>query len=255
MLDWEAATRRLAAQRPLWPPGSGYAYHAITHGWLAGEVIRRVAGMSVGEAFARLVTGPLNAAAWIGRPGPNVAHLQVSPGLAALWDADRARDTPEAPFWPYRSMTLGQALPGALVRGEEGFNDPRVQAAEIPGAGGIATASALAEIWSATVADTAGVRLLQPATIAAATAVQTEGAPVFYLPPPYPRWGMGFQLDSEARRFLTPGSFGHDGAGGQVGFADPAYRLGFAFVTNWLEGADDLRATGIIDALRTVLHT
>ena len=64
---------------------------------------------------------------------------------------------------------------------------------------------------------------------------------------------MGLQLDSEARRYLGPASFGHDGAGGQVGFADPTQRVGFAFVTNWMEAGDDLRATRIIDALRTAL--
>jgi CubicO group peptidase (beta-lactamase class C family) len=64
---------------------------------------------------------------------------------------------------------------------------------------------------------------------------------------------MGFQLDSESRRYLTASSFGHDGAGGQVGFADPIHDVGFGYVTNWMEGAGDLRATSIIDALRGVL--
>ena len=63
---------------------------------------------------------------------------------------------------------------------------------------------------------------------------------------------MGFQLDSAARRYLTGASFGHDGAGGQVAFADPVHDVGFAFVTNVLE-ADDPRATSIIDALRDCL--
>jgi CubicO group peptidase (beta-lactamase class C family) len=61
---------------------------------------------------------------------------------------------------------------------------------------------------------------------------------------------MGFQLDSEARRYLTSKSFGHDGAGGQVGFADPVHKIGFGYVTNWMEGVGDLRATAILDALR-----
>ena len=150
-------------------------------------------------------------------------------------------------------MTRGRALPGALGTPEGGFNDPRVQAADIPGAGGIATADALASIWSSTVTETDGVRLLDPATRALATAVQSEGPPVFPEPPPHARWGMGLQLASEARRVLTSRSFGHDGAGGQVTFADPDARLGFAFVTNWMIGPGDLRATRIIDALRGVL--
>jgi CubicO group peptidase (beta-lactamase class C family) len=92
---------------------------------------------------------------------------------------------------------------------------------------------------------------LTPDTVRVATAVQTAGPPVFEVPPPWSRWGMGFQLDSEARRYLTPESFGHDGAGGQVGFADPSFGLGFAYTTNRMEGAGDMRATSVIDALRS----
>jgi CubicO group peptidase (beta-lactamase class C family) len=249
-------TDRLAQQAPLWPPGTGYAYHALTHGWLAGELIRRVAGQSVGRAFRERVTAPLGASAWIGLPethaGP-VAHLQLAPDLAGLWDAEAALDSEETPHWPYRAMTLGHALPAALVAPEGGFNDRRLQQAEVPGAGGIATASALASIWSATVTPTHGVLLLQPATVERATHTITAGPPVFPAPPPYSRWGMGFQLDSEARRYLSGASFGHDGAGGQSAFADPVHRVGFAFVTNWMEARDDQRATRIIDALRDVV--
>jgi CubicO group peptidase (beta-lactamase class C family) len=64
---------------------------------------------------------------------------------------------------------------------------------------------------------------------------------------------MGFQLNSEARRFLTANSFGHDGAGGQVAFADPDHRVGFAFITNWMQGPGDTRGTRLVDALRSVL--
>jgi CubicO group peptidase (beta-lactamase class C family) len=64
-------------------------------------------------------------------------------------------------------------------------------------------------------------------------------------------WGTGFQIDSPARRYLTPHGFGHDGAGGQVTFAEPQLRLSFAFVTNQMEEADP-RAQALVDALRTV---
>ena len=256
ILDWDSVTGQLERQVPLWPPGTGYAYHALTHGWLAGELVRRITGVSVGTQFARAVAGPLAADAWIGLPeshGAPVAHLQVAPDLAGLWDAEAANDRPDAPNWPYRAMTLGHALPAALVTSDGGFNDRRLQAAEVPGAGGIATASALAAIWSAAVTPTQGVQLLQPATLQRATVTVTEGAPVFAAAPPYARWGMGFQLDSEARRYLTARSFGHEGAGGQSAFADPVHRVGFAFVTNWMEAGEDTRATAIIDALRDVL--
>lgn len=253
MLDWAKVTSLLAAQEPLWLLGQGYAYHAITHGWLIGELIRRITGKPVGQVFAEAVANPLGVDAWVGLPASETgrpAHLQVAPGLAQLWVDEAAKP---APNWPYRAMTLGGALPPSLVTAEGGFNDPRVQAAEIPGAGGIATAAALATIWSATVVPTKGVRLIGDAIMARATQTETEGAPVFDAQPPFPRWGMGFQLDSEARRFIGEGSFGHDGAGGQVGFADPRHRIGFGYVTNWMEGAGDLRATAILDALRQIV--
>ena len=258
IVDWETVVTRLAAQEPLWEPGSAYAYHAITHGWLIGEVIRRVTGLSVGRYFAHLVAQPLEVDAWIGVPTDvvdRVAHMTVGPSLARLTEQQAAARAPGVRDWSEWAMTLGGALAPELIGpGEaEGFNDPVVQAAEIPGAGGIATARALATIWSATVVDTAGVRLLEPGVVETATAPQSEGAPVWDVPGPWPRWGAGFQLDSEARRFLSPTSFGHDGAGGQSAFADTDSGIGFAFLTNRMEAIDDHRATRIIDALREVV--
>lgn len=254
--DWGHVVSQLAAQEPLWEPDTGYAYHAITHGWLVGEVIRRVTGLSVGQYFAELVSEPLRADAWIGIPDrvhSRVAHLQVGPTLAQLTAQQAAARTPGVTDWSEIAMTLGGALPPELVADDEGFNNAAVQAAEIPGAGGISTARSLATIWSATVVETGGVRLLDPAVIAAATEVQSEGAPVWDVPGPWPRWGMGFQLDSEARRFLGADSFGHDGAGGQSAFADPTHEIGFAYLTNQMEAIDDQRATRVIDALRESL--
>ena len=250
ILDWEKMIRVLEEQEPLWPPGRGHAYHALTHGWLVGEVIRRVSGKSPGRQFADAVAGPLDADAWIGLPlGANarVSYLTVGDSLARQVAADGEEN------WGTLATTLGGALPGALTGPDDGFNDPRLWQAEIPGAGGIADARSLARIWSATVCRTEGVRLLDEPTVIRATQPQSEGEPVFPMPPPWSRWGMGFQLDSPARRYLTARGFGHDGAGGQVAFAEPGLRLGFAFVTSLMEGIGDNRATSIVDALRGVV--
>lgn len=256
ILDWSTVTTALAEQAPLWAPGYAYAYHAITQGWLAGEIIRRVTGMSPGQYFAELVADPLGAEAWIGLPEAHehrVSHLTVGPTLQQLIDTQAAARVPGVVDWPDRAMSLGGALPPALVTDEGGFNDPRLHTAEFPAAGGIATARALATIWSATVVAEQGTRLLDDDTLDEALRVQSDGHPFFSAPPPWPRWGMGFQLDSAARRYLTAASFGHDGAGGQVAFADPVHDVGFAFVTNVLEAVDP-RATSIIDALRDCLR-
>lgn len=254
ILDWDRITSVLAAQDPLWPPGTAYGYHAITHGWLAGEIIRRVTGLSVGTYFRQLIAGPLGVDAWIGLPAdrmPDVTHQELDTALIDFWKVEAARP---APNWPYRAMTLGAALPVELVTQDGGFNAPQVLAAEIPGAGGVATARALATIWSATVVPTRGERLLSDEVIAMATATRSTGMPVFGGEPPFCRWGAGFQLDSDAFHFLADGSFGHGGAGGQVGFADRTTGIGFAYLTNWMMGPEDTRAAKIIDALRALVQ-
>lgn len=266
ILDWNTMVHVLEDQEPLWSPGAGWGYHALTHGWLNGEVIRRITGTSVGEYFQELIAQPLRVDAWIGLPENLIgtpAHLQlVDPGQ----DSAQAQISPSTTVggpvspiftdqeWMDRAMTLGGALGGLVSSDKPDFNDPRLQRAEIPGAGGIATARALATIWSATVVETDGVRLLNDDVIRTSSVVQSEGSAVFSSEvPPHPRWGMGFMLNSERRGFLTPSSFGHDGAGGQVGFADPINRVGFGYITNRMELAEDNRAASIIAALRGVL--
>jgi CubicO group peptidase (beta-lactamase class C family) len=253
LLDWDGMVARLAAEPPLWRPGAGYSYHALTHGWLVGEVIRRITQTPVSEAFRKMIADPLGADAWIGLPSrenSRVTHLEIGETLAAQTAAPRPPDQSE---WVDRAITMGDALPLTLVTPEGGFNDPRLWAAAIPAAGGIATARALARIWSAAVWSTDGVRLLDPQIVGQATAEQTSGPPFFAVPPPWPRWGMGFLLDCETRRWLTPAGFGHDGAGGQATFAEPELGIGFAYLTNLMEGAGDARASMVIDALRRVL--
>lgn len=256
VLDWDLVVGRLAAQEPLWEPGTGYAYHAITHGWLVGEVIRRVTGRSVGEQLAEVVTRPLGVDAYIGLPDAlhdRAAHVIVGPGLAEVAERVEAVRASGTVDWTIEAMTLGSAFPPALVSETGGFNSPAIRSAQIPGAGGIGSARALATIWSATVVETDGVRLLQPAVVERATREQSSGEPVWPLPGPWTRWGLGFQLDSENRRYLTPSGFGHDGAGGQSAFADPELGVGFAFLTSEMEARDDHRATRIVDAVRAVL--
>ena len=257
LLDWDRVTAALAEQEPLWEPGTGYAYHALTHGWLAGELVRRVTGQSPGDYLRTVLTDPLRADFWLGFPAeerPRLAPMTVGPSLVALTREQEAARRPGVIDWPARAMTLGAAFPPELIADGVGFNDVEVLAAQVPGAGGVGTARALAAMWSSTVVTTDGVRSLDGPVVADATREQTSGPPVFDAPGPWPRWGMGFQLDSDARGLLTSASFGHDGAGGQVAFADPEHEIGFAFLTNRMEAGDDRRATRIVDALREVLE-
>ena len=255
ILDWNKVVSRLEVEEPLWIPGENHAYHSITHGWLIGEVIRRVVGMSVGDYFRSTIAEILNADTWIGLPSSEesrVAHLHTTESWESVFSDLERNPTREGDF-STRSLTLGKAFPPTLATPDGGFNEPRVHAAEIPAAGGISTARGLATIWSATVAVTDGVRLLEDQVIEEATHVQSEGKPFLGGEPPYHRFGMGFQLSSRAREFLGSSSFGHDGAGGQCAFADNKYRVGFAFLTNQLDGPTDERSIRLIEGLRSLL--
>ncbi|MCC3270113.1 beta-lactamase family protein [Arthrobacter gengyunqii] len=256
-LDWEQMTGLLAGQEPLWEPGSGYGYHALTHGWLSGEIIRRVTGQSPGEFLRETLADPLLAELQLGVPAAeqaNIAHLEAGESLQELVRSQQAERQPDVTDWPARALTLGHAFPQELVGDDDGFNRSDVRAAEWPGAGAVATAHGLSAAWSSVVHDTAATRRLDPAVLKQATEVRSEGPPVFPAPEPWSRWGAGFQLDSAARRFVSADGFGHDGAGGQVAFAEPGLELSVAFLTNWMEAGDDTRATRIIDALREVME-
>lgn len=249
-INWDFMSEALAAEAPVTPPGDKYGYHALTFGWLVGEIIRRVSGERVGEFFRNKITTPLHADAWIGVPEAELHRVaELNSALGAMPDSGD-----EIGQNIMRVMTLGGAFPPALALPGEGFNDPQIQKAEVPGAGGVATAKALATIWSATVCETNGVRLIHDDVVRDMTQVQSEGAPFWPIPGPYPRWATGFMLTSDAREFLTQDSFGHDGAGGQVAFADRANKVGFGFVTNDLQNPPaDQRANKILRELRTSL--
>lgn len=254
IIDWDRMTALIAEEAPWWEPGTGHAYHPITHGWLVGEVLRRITGKLPGALLQELVTEPLSADAWIGLPperSADVAQVEAEPVPAET--ELLLREAEVAAPWLRSASTLGHALPPQLVGPLSGFNDPMIQAAQVPGAGGIATARALATIWSSTVVDTDGVRLIESGVVERASIACSEGRGLDGFPGPWTRWGMGFQLDSPARRYLSDGSFGHDGAGGQVTFADPARGVGFAFVTNRMLASGDDRASRLIDALRRAL--
>lgn len=254
--DWEFMTALLAEQAPLWPPGSGHEYHSLTFGWLVGEVIRRITGKPIGAVLDEVIARPLGADIWLGAPSrvlERTAELIPVPAPEPAL-ASAGRRTPAAPEWGVRALTLGGAFPVELFGDGTGFNDPHIRAAEIPGAGGIATAHGLAKAMSALVTPTDGVRLIDDALVERASTPHSEGRPVFGRMPPWSRRGLGFQLDSEGRRYLSAASFGHDGAGGQVAFADPGARIGFAYLTNQMTAGEDHRATAIIEALREVIR-
>lgn len=247
VVDWDFMVSALAKEAPLFDK-SNHQYHALTFGWLVGEILRRVTGLGIGELLQRELSKPLGINAWIGIPSDLVGKV----ALLQQTDFVPAENIPELQI---KAMTLGGAFPENLMGVNEGFNNPRIQMAEVPGAGGIFDANALSKIYSACVSDKEPIRLLNDAVIADMTKEQSSGPSQLEKVPPFPRWGSGFMIPSEHRAFMTEASFGHDGFGGQVVFADAKHKVGFAFITNDLQSAGDQRGNRIVTALGEILSS
>jgi CubicO group peptidase (beta-lactamase class C family) len=253
MIELDPILTALEEQEPIWEPGTGYAYHALTFGYLVGRVISSITDKSVRDYFQESIAQSLNIPAWIGVP-PG-ADISVAPLIwnGPTWHLPETGDFSSPDYWTTRAMTLGKAIPSLLSTPGEGFNDTRIYQAELGSAGGIMSAYSLAKIYSAAVTTTDGHRFLQDSTIDHLLIPTVEGASVFGEDGPWYRRGCGFMIDNpNYRPFLSSESFGHDGLGGQYAFADRKYRLSFAYLTNFLtdEGDSTSRAIGIVNELR-----
>lgn len=253
-LSWDPVIRAIERQRPLWNPGSGHSYHTMTYGWLIGEVIRRITGLTPGAFLRTEICRPMGLDFWIGAP-PSVieraARLEIplsdpDPELAAEI-LDWLAGEPHAD----RAATTSGAYAFPIKDGEVTFNAPDIQRAEVPGANGLGTADSLARMYSACVAEVDGVRLMSPAQVEDALVVRSSGRQVFGPPDRGERWGTGFSLESAPMALLGPRSFGHGGAGGEMAFADAEHRVGFAYINNRMGGIGDERATLLATALRS----
>jgi CubicO group peptidase (beta-lactamase class C family) len=256
VVNWDRMVAILAEEEPLLRPGDTHQYHALTFGWLVGEIIRRISGNGVDEFFAERIAEPLGVAAWIGTPEhelPRVAQLYATAAPAEPLPLPPHVD-PELASLNERAMTFGSAIAVDFAAENEGFNSDELRRAVVPGASGIATAAALATIWSATVSNAEKIRLLDDEVIADMSREQAAGEPAVPLPGPWARWGTGFMLSSEVRPFLTDASFGHDGAGGQVAFADLEQKVGFAYLTNDIQRSGDQRGVLLVKVLRDLFR-
>jgi CubicO group peptidase (beta-lactamase class C family) len=231
MYGWELMTAALAAEEPWWQPGQQHGYHVNTFGFLIGEIVRRVSGQSIGTFFRHAVAGPLAADFHFGI-GPEhdarIADYLFTDELVAR-EPRHTGDDDEARRLLLRCVYLNP--PG--LSGPGTVNTRAWRAAEMPSTNGHANARAVARIYSALACGGAvgGTRLLHAETIEHAIAEASAG-PDFVLRRPS-RFGLGFQLtQAESPLGPNPRSFGHFGAGGSLGFADPDARLAFAYTMN-----------------------
>jgi CubicO group peptidase (beta-lactamase class C family) len=244
LYDWKQFTQALADTEPWWEPGTQHGYHAVTFGHLVGEVIRRVSGRSVGEYFRENVAGPLDADFHIGLAGDEDARTSDLHGRLVGRREDAGAGGPEIPE-PIRafmrSMTDRTTMTGAAFSNppqREGEVNTRAwRGAEIPAANGHGTARALARIYGALArgGEIDGVRILEPASIDRAITEQAYGPDAVLGGMPM-RFGLGFMLRSPVMP-LSPSkrAFGHPGAGGSIGMADPEARVGFGYTLNKMQ--------------------
>ncbi|MFD6493610.1 serine hydrolase domain-containing protein [Streptomyces sp. NPDC060188] len=252
--DPDIAAAAVAAQTPAWQPGTGHGYHAQTYSWLTGELVRRVTGRSIGAWIADEIARPLDLDLWVGLPPAQagrvgrVAQVEAPPAPGGL----RTR--------PKRAVVEAYADPDSLTRRAFAAitpmpdeNDPAYRAAVLPASNGIATADGLARFYAALTGEVDGVRLFSPETTGKARAEHSAGPDRVLVV--NTRFGLGYMLHGPASPLLSPGSFGHPGRGGALGFADPESGIAFGYVTNGFRTSvtADARAQALVRAVRAAV--
>jgi CubicO group peptidase (beta-lactamase class C family) len=260
VLAWHPVVERLAAQTPLWPPGENHGYHAITYGWLVGEVLRRATGRSLGTIVADELTGPLGLDLWVGLPEAEEPRVSTLIGadfsIAEIIGEEMLASLPEEIRALVRSFLDPEGVTQralTITTPHLDWNSRAVHAAEVPAANGIASARSLARLYAACIGEVDGVRLLDPATVDDACRTVSEGPDQVLMIPT--RFGSGFFLSSTFSPLFGESSFGHAGAGGSLAFADPEHRVGFGYVMNRMQQnlAGDPRTVALIDGVRRSL--
>jgi CubicO group peptidase (beta-lactamase class C family) len=222
LCDWDKMCAIVAAAEPWWEPGTKIGYHAVTYGYIVGEIIRRLSGKPISEALRDEVAAPLSVADELFFAIPAAEQGR----LARLEDA--AAEAPEGMFdgLPEDSPML-KIGPAECTTAAYG-NRADVRGANIP-AGGTVTARAVARMYAALLGEVDGVRLISPERLREVSAVAMAGQDeVFGFPT---AWGLGYGIEGDPG---APASFGVGGVGGSHAFAVPAGGYTFALTKNRL---------------------
>ncbi|MEU1483504.1 serine hydrolase domain-containing protein [Streptomyces sp. NPDC005752] len=248
LYDWEVTTARLAATEPWWEPGTRSGYHAISYGFLVGEVVRRITGLLPGEFLRREITGPLGIDFSVGLPEKDADRVAE---LVQPKDVSREQAALFALMEPVAIASL--LNPGT---GTAAANTPEWRAAEIPAANGHGTARAVAALYGilAGRGTLDGRRILSEE--AAERVREGQGSCRDLV------LGAGFAHETELGLGLwlsgangsygpNPRAVGHDGAGGSCGLADPEAGIALGYVMNRMgpDIADDPRKMALVDAV------
>jgi CubicO group peptidase (beta-lactamase class C family) len=241
-LDWAGCVGKLERQAPAWPPGTASSYHAMTYGWLAGEIVRRVDGRSLGRYVAEEICDPLG--------------LDVFIRLPEALDARAAEQIgPKAEPDPAAIAALPPAALMALVNPQQDPLAPNRRAwraAEIPAANGQANALGLARLYAALAAGGSldSVRILSAQGVARMTASAAEPTRQDMFLGFVDCWGYGVARNTPGIYGPNPRAFGHSGWGGAFGCADPDAQIAIGYVCNQMgpELVGDPRTAGLCAA-------
>ena len=245
LYDWEKATSLIAAQAPLWKPGTAPGYHAVTQGYLVGEVVRRITGRSLGTVFREEIAEPLGADFHIGLPASEDARVAdlIPPPANPLFNATQT-DLQKIAF---NNPPIDPA-------------DTRTRAwrgAEIPAAGGTGNARSVAEIHVllANGGMAKGKRILSEAGCRKALEPQIEGNDLILGTPV--KFGMGFGLPGEMIPLPNRNTIFWGGYGGSLVIIDMDARTTFAYAMNRMIGTTtgDMRAFALATAMWQAMAT
>lgn len=241
LYDWEKATSLLAAQAPYWTPGAAPGYHALTQGYLVGEVVRRITGKSLGTVFREEIAEPLGADFWIGLPASEdgrVAELIPPPPGGAVGDGPGQTEL-------QRNMSDNPGIDVSATKTRAW------RGAEIPAAGGTGAARSVAEIHAilANGGMAKGRRFLSEAGCRKALELQIEGQDLILGTPA--RYGMGFGLAGGVVPLPNPNTIYWGGYGGSLVIIDMDARTTFGYAMNKMAGTTqgDTRAFGLAMAM------
>jgi CubicO group peptidase (beta-lactamase class C family) len=249
IFKWDFMTEALAKQEPWWEPGTKHGYHALTFGWLVGEVVRRITGKSLGTYFREEVAEPLGLDFHIGLAPEHDARTadMILPPLPQPGEPNLRAEIFNNP------MGLRAFVISPDMMDMSGVNSREWRAAEVPSANGHGNARALARVYGALArgGELDGVRVLSHDAIDQAIVEQSVGTDAVLTLPM--RFGLGFILTMpDAPLGPNPRTFGHAGMGGSLGFADPDAKVGFGYTMNKMIATTDLidpRWPSLIDAV------
>lgn len=233
ILDWDLIVSRLAKTEPDFDPGTANAYQAVTFGWLVGELIHRVSGLTVPEFIERRLVKPLRLdGLYIGNADAQMDRIPDFKGLPELQrnDAKPLATNYRVPLW-VRSKTMRDLCRRGLTpkNAKELFSHPAFWKASLPAMNGVATARSLAKVYAALSmgGELDGVRLVSEEVLRKSAEVQTRRADKVAIYPLH--WKLGYHR-TDAFLMDVPAAFGHFGLGGAGGWANPELKLSFGYV-------------------------